>query len=222
MICRWQRHISDTKIISPECYRFTIEVGTVSVCLNLAFKNRGFETFKNLENFITKVKFSPEFISLHLSMKHLRQKFSTQDDQQLTNLVQSNGENKWRDVAGQMDGAFSARQCRERWWNYLNPYSRTTVWNDNNDNRLLEMYQRFGSNWEFITKSFPEYSINTVRNRFFVLQRKLNKKSKEMGMQSDNEVNHIPKQHLNFKDLFQVFDPRSFTDVSEEDLIPKL
>jgi hypothetical protein len=161
---------------------------------------------------------------------HVRHKFSNKDDQQLTNLVQSVGNDNWDYVAKHMNGEFSARQCRERWRNYLNPQSGTTIWNDDMDNRLLEMHQHFGSNWELITKNFPGCSINTVRNRLFVLQRKLNKNYTKIGMKSNNEMNHIPnfsempktKQHLDFKTFFTFVDSGNSPDISDEYFMPML
>ena len=49
-----------------------------------------------------------------------KRKFNEKDDEKLKEIVQRVGEDDWNEVAKQM-GSRNARQCKERWENYLSP-----------------------------------------------------------------------------------------------------
>jgi hypothetical protein len=105
--------------------------------------------------------------------------FSPQEDADLTRLVHALGDANWVHVAQHMAPGFTARQCRERWRNYLDPRLGREPWTEAEDARLIEEFHRLGTRWTMIAEQFPGRSGNTIRNRYFLLQRKTEKKTRD-------------------------------------------
>jgi hypothetical protein len=95
----------------------------------------------------------------------LRHKFAKQEDGQLTELVPHHGENDWANSAASIPGR-NARQCRERFKNYLSGRSCQERWTDEEDWRLMQLFVQHGSNWTVIAKAFPNRSNFNVKNRW--------------------------------------------------------
>ena len=70
----------------------------------------------------------------------------------------------------------TARQCRDRWVNYLNPALSDKEWTKDEDDLLLDMYREFGTHWKDISLFFEGRSLNSIRNRVMKLIRKKNSK----------------------------------------------
>jgi hypothetical protein len=111
-------------------------------------------------------------------MKRSRRMFSPQDDEELAGLVRAVGDGNWVHVSQRMPPGFTPRQCRERWRNYLDPRLGREPWTEAEDARLVEEFLRLGTRWTMIAEQFPGRSGNTVRNRYFLLVRKSEKKTR--------------------------------------------
>jgi hypothetical protein len=94
-----------------------------------------------------------------------RQKFSVQEDDQLRDLVSELGINNWAEVSARL-GTRSARQCRERFKNYLSPNLRNGQWTEEEDQLLREKYLEFGAKWSLIVAFFPSRSEVNLKNRW--------------------------------------------------------
>jgi hypothetical protein len=66
----------------------------------------------------------------------------------------------------------SARQCKERWVNYLSPTLNTGEWTPEEDRLLLEKQRAYGTKWAQIAKFFPNRTDGMVKNRFNRIQRR--------------------------------------------------
>lgn len=93
-----------------------------------------------------------------------RQKFSVREDEQLRELVEELGQN-WPEVAQRL-GTRSARQCRERFRNYLSPNLRNGLWSDDEDRLLHAKVAEFGAKWSVIVSFFPSRSEVNLKNRW--------------------------------------------------------
>lgn len=102
-------------------------------------------------------------------------KFTEEDDERLRELVDQYGDNSWIQVASEMPGR-NSRQCRERWLNYLSPKLNTNSWTQEEDELLIEKHKELGTSWVRISKFFEGRTDQMCKNRFFLLQRKLEKK----------------------------------------------
>jgi hypothetical protein len=164
-------------------------------------------------------------------MIHARRTFSPGDDEELRRLVSSFGDNNWGFVAQQMTAGFTSRQCRERWHNYLDPYLDHESWSDDDDRRLLDEFARVGPRWAAIAGCFAGRSGNSVRNRFFLLQRKARKKGGESEKRAappslrvplparQCEAPRGPDPMQEKPNMFSLFNPENFTDLSHENIM---
>lgn len=103
-------------------------------------------------------------------------KFNEEEDARLRELVNEYGDSSWIQIAAQMPGR-NSRQCRERWLNYLSPRLNTNEWTKEEDDLLLEKQKELGTSWVRICKFFKGRTDQMCKNRFFLLQRKAEKKS---------------------------------------------
>jgi hypothetical protein len=94
-----------------------------------------------------------------------RQKFSVQEDEQLRDLVAELGINNWAEVSARLCTR-SARQCRERFKNYLSPNLRNGQWTEAEDQLLRDKFLEFGAKWSLIVASFPSRSEVNLKNRW--------------------------------------------------------
>ncbi|EAX90073.1 Myb-like DNA-binding domain containing protein [Trichomonas vaginalis G3] len=127
----------------------------------------------------------------------IRHRFSQAEDLLLKNLVEeANGVVNWKDIASKM-GTRSARQCRERYKNYLKPTIIKKNWTKDEDALILQKYQELGNKWESIARFLKGRSGSDTRNRYLSLIRvKKNKKSRNSSYQSKSSVVHQPQQPI--------------------------
>jgi hypothetical protein len=95
-------------------------------------------------------------------MKH---KFTYEEDQLLIALVQLHGENEWSTVAASL-GSRNARQCRERFKNYLDPNLKRADWTPDEDALLRLKHTEYGAHWNQIARFFHGRSDMALRNRW--------------------------------------------------------
>jgi hypothetical protein len=76
-------------------------------------------------------------------------------------------------------GHRTARQCRERWVNYLNPILSKSPWTSGEDAILRARFAEFGPKWVKLTEFLPTRSANDIKNRRFVLERRDRRRAKE-------------------------------------------
>jgi hypothetical protein len=96
----------------------------------------------------------------------VRHPFQPEEDALLIQILSETGFVNWESVAEQFTGR-TARQCRERWFNYLCPAVRTGPWTAEEDDLLLANLQRFGRAWSLISRSFNGRSENDIKNRWY-------------------------------------------------------
>ena len=73
----------------------------------------------------------------------------------------------------------SNKQCRERWYNHLNPFLRKGNWSPSEDLLLLEKQLEHGNRWSDIAKLLPGRNENSVKNRWKSITRKAQKEVAE-------------------------------------------
>jgi hypothetical protein len=97
-----------------------------------------------------------------------KRKFSPDEDERLTQIVQQCGASNWKQIASKL-GSRNFRQCRERWKNYLSPTICKDPWTPDEDLLLQEKYDELGSQWCVIAKFFPSRTDVSLKNRWVVL-----------------------------------------------------
>ena len=94
-----------------------------------------------------------------------RTKFSPEEDEKLVQLVTSTPTMNWKQISAIM-GNRSARQCRERYNNYLAPGINHDPWTKEEDILLLQKFAECGPQWAFMTQFFDRRSCVSLKNHY--------------------------------------------------------
>jgi hypothetical protein len=94
------------------------------------------------------------------------------EDKKLKEWVRMEGPNKWSQCAEFILGR-SGKQCRERWFNTLNPQVKKGNWDIEEDYNIFYLFSLHGSKWSKIALSFPGRTENSVKNRFYSTLRRI-------------------------------------------------
>jgi hypothetical protein len=95
-----------------------------------------------------------------------RRPFTVEEDARLLEIMGRTPVVNWDAIAQQVGGR-SARQCRERWVNYLNPKIRNEPWTEEQDRLLIEKINELGHCWASISHHFNGRSESDVKNRWY-------------------------------------------------------
>jgi hypothetical protein len=147
-------------------------------------------------------------------------KFSPQEDALLLRLVAGRKVMDWMDVASQM-GSRSARQCRERYTNYLDPNLSNAIWTPDEDRLLGDKVKRLGTRWNAMAEFFKNRSVISLRNRWRLLERHRTKRETpehgtEAASRSHDEVADPPSKVADVISLKPAKVPRTETKMFDE------
>ncbi|CAM0906867.1 unnamed protein product [Alopecurus aequalis] len=94
--------------------------------------------------------------------------WSAEEDDVLRAQIAHHGIENWTVIATQFKDK-TARQCRRRWFNYLNTECKKGGWSREEDMLLCEAQKLLGNKWTEIAKVVSGRTDNAVKNRFSTL-----------------------------------------------------
>ncbi|XP_062189100.1 transcription factor MYB124-like isoform X2 [Phragmites australis] len=94
--------------------------------------------------------------------------WSAEEDGVLRAQIALHGTDNWTIIAAQFKDK-TARQCRRRWYNYLNSECKKGGWSKEEDLLLCEAQKLLGNRWTEIAKVVSGRTDNAVKNRFSTL-----------------------------------------------------
>jgi hypothetical protein len=95
-----------------------------------------------------------------------RRPFDTTEDAVIMRAMLAGPFEPWDAIAKRLPGR-TARQCRERWANYLSPAIRSDPWTEEEDRMLIEKVNVLYFAWSAIAHAFNGRSDNDIKNRWY-------------------------------------------------------
>ncbi len=117
--------------------------------------------------------------------------WTIQEDRKLISWIKEFGPKKWSQCSEFIKGR-SDKQCRERWFNCLNPQVKKGNWSSEEDYKIFYLYKKYGSKWAQIANYFEGRSENSVKNRFYsTLRRYVTEKNKSHSRKKAKNSNQV-------------------------------
>jgi hypothetical protein len=113
--------------------------------------------------------------------EHFKEKFTPEEDNLVTAAVCELGTTSWYAISERVPHR-SARQCRDRWQNYLSPTVGNGPWTPEEDELLIDQHRQHGSSWRRIAPVFPTRTEINLKNRWHVIERRLRRTADEEGL----------------------------------------
>lgn len=112
--------------------------------------------------------------------KHPRVPFTKDEDKLLKKLVEKHKTINWAVISKKIPGR-NARQCGDRWLNYLSPKVCNCPWAAEKDELLVQKYEEIGPYWKQIATFFPNRTDINIKSRWNLRERHMKKQKLQIA-----------------------------------------
>ncbi|CAM8879793.1 unnamed protein product [Rhodiola kirilowii] len=114
--------------------------------------------------------------------------WTQEEDDLLREQITAHGTDNWTVIASKFNDK-TTRQCRRRWYTYLNSDFKKGGWTPEEDMLLCEAQKVYGNKWTEIAKVVSGRTDNAVKNRFSTLCKKRAKREAVTNENNNLSVN---------------------------------
>ena len=116
------------------------------------------------------------------SKKAPKRPWTTEEDRIVSDHVMTVGRPaQWSKCAQKLPGRIG-KNCRERWYNHLNPSIKRTPWTSVEDDIIIRAQAQLGNQWSQIAKQLPGRSDLSCKNHWnSTMQRRIQRFGRDAG-----------------------------------------
>jgi len=100
-----------------------------------------------------------------LDPKLVKGSWTKEEDEMLVDLVERLGPKNWSTIAKNLNGRIG-KQCRERWYNHLDPMIRKGPWTPEEDEVICDFLEKYGNRWSELAKVLVGRPSNAIKNHW--------------------------------------------------------
>jgi len=124
--------------------------------------------------------------------------WTKEEDDLLYELVLQYGPSNWAALSKELNEKLvyrrrSAKQCRERWINHMDPSINRDAWTPDEDDTLMKKQKELGNKWTEISRHIPGRTELQVKNRYRALM-KFGSQRKPREPRDPNKAKHTESQ----------------------------